>query len=512
MVTQHKEPPPKACSGTSSRILQRVRRGFFPKRSGDILAVERAPNQFTTRHSTPWPYTQNVPLVLYGPGFIKGGFTSDADVTLADVAPTYAELLDFHDLGARDGRSRDEALLAPDERTGAPKLILTVVWDGAGDNALERWPDSWPYLRSLMKKGASFTNATVGSSPSITPAVHATLGTGDFPRKHGLTDGRVRIGGELVDPWEDDSPANLRVETLADLWDRANGNVPLIGTLARDAWHLGMIGHGSYIEGGDRDIAILDSREALASWSNTEYYTLPAYMQDFEVVAEAIEEVDRRDGEADGLWLGHPLRAAPSLHKTPAWSIQQTQRLFRLLETEGFGADEVPDLFFTNYKSVDLAGHIYNLVEPEVRANIEELDRQLKLIVHGLNELVGRDGYVLALTADHGMTPYAEVTGGWPIVMSEIRDDIDERFNSKRPNESLIASTRGYQFFLDSAVMRANQVTPRQIAAFIRNYRLHENATDLENLPERFQERLNERIYLTAMTPAELRRSACSRG
>jgi Type I phosphodiesterase / nucleotide pyrophosphatase len=500
---------PAPCQDTPRHILQRVRRGYFPKRSGDVIAVERPPNQFGTRHSTPWPYTQDVPLVFYGPGFIKRGFSSASDVTLADIVPTLAELLAFDGLGERDGRSLGEALLPPERRNGVPRLILTIAWDGGGDNTLAQWPDSWPYLKSLLAESASFDNATVGSTPSITPSAHATMGTGDFPSSHGLTDIPVRIEGQIVDSWEEKSPRNLRVETLADLWDRANGNVPLIGLLARDSWHAGMMGHGSYLEGADQDISVLDSLGKLEFTSNQDYYSFPSYAASLEGLEEAVQEVDLRDGEADGEWLGNALNMDGKIRETPAWSIFQSQKLFDILENEAFGQDDVPDLFFTNYKAIDLAGHSYNIVEPEVRDNLEEQDRQLEVIVQGLDELVGRNNYVLVLTADHGMTPYPEVTGGWDISGRELIKDLEREFNSQRPNKDLVKSNRGYQFFFDKKVMRANDVTFDDLSAFIRNYRLHENAPNLDQIPNRFRDRLNERLYLTAMSSRELRLPAC---
>jgi hypothetical protein len=40
----------------------------------------------------------------------------------------------------------------------------------------------------MIPKGIWFDHASVGSSPSITPATHATLGTGAFPMHTGQTD------------------------------------------------------------------------------------------------------------------------------------------------------------------------------------------------------------------------------------------------------------------------------------------------------------------------------------
>lgn len=504
-------PALRACAGAPPEVIRRVQKGFAARRSGDVLAVERLPNQFGTRHSTPWPYTQDVPLLLYGPGYVKKGFSSSRPVTVADIAPTYAELLDFDGLGRRAGTPLADALLPKEQRNGLPRLIMTVVWDGGGDNMLEQWPDAWPTLEMLISKSAFYDNATVGSSPSITPAVHATIGTGDFPAEHGLPDIRMRIEKKMIDAWEGHSPRYLKTQTLADLWDRANDNEPQVGLLARDYWHLGMLGHGSLVRGGDKDVAVLDALGSLRFTSNEDFYTLPDYATTFDGLAEAVEEVDRRDGEMDGKWLGNSIDASdPKVRETPAWPIFQTQKLKDILTTEGFGTDDVADLFFTNYKGTDLAGHTYNVVEPEVRDDLEQQDHELGELIGFLDERIGPNRYVLALTADHGVTPYPEVTGGWSIETTDMTADIDAAFDTDGDDTSLVLSNRGYQIFLDPAEMEDNDVTAEEIAAFVRDYRLSDNVTTTNKVSARFEDRTDERLFLTAMSAAELRSPACN--
>lgn len=491
----------------SPDILQRVWRGYVPKRSGEVLAIERLPHQWGSRHSTPYAYTQDVPLVLYGPGYIEPG-EYDAEATVADMAPTFATLLEFDDFPDRDGRSLDEALLPADERNGVPRLVFTIVWDGGGWNGLEEWPDAWPNLKELLEESATFTNATVGSSPSITPSIHATIGTGDFPRSHGLTDVRMRVNGKMVDATEGDSPRYLRVQTLGDLWDQANDNVPEIGVFARDGWHLGMIGHGAYSSGGDKDLAVLDNLGGVNFHTNEDYYYLPSYMEGNEGLEEAANEIDLRDGEADQSWLGNPLITFDgTIRYTPAWNIYQTQRLKQLLENEGYGSDETPDLFYTNYKSVDLAGHEWGMNEPEVRDDIIEQDAQLPKIIRILNRLVGKDNYVFALTADHGMQPFPDVTGGWSINTAEMTEDLERRFDKVTPNIPFMLSNRGYQYILNSKEMKRNDITPEQVASFIRNYRIKDNVAGGGRVPASFQDRENERLFLTALTPPAWKRA-----
>ncbi|MDQ3954603.1 MAG: alkaline phosphatase family protein [Actinomycetota bacterium] len=492
-------------------LLQRQWRGYVPGRSGEILLIERLPNQFGTRHSTPHAYTQDVPLFLYGPGFIRGGVTEDRPVTLADIAPTYAELLDFDEFPLRDGRPLVESLLPADERNGLPRLIVTVVWDGAGDNVLDYWPEAWPHLRALMREGTMYSRATVGSSPSITPAVHATIGTGAFPSSHGIADIIMRVDGSIKDSWAKTSPRNLELPTFADMWDAAQDNKAKLAVLARGGWQAGMMGHGAYLEGGDLDIAVLDDVHGVGFRTRDKFYSMPIYLHDTRGLGEAITKIDRKDGSVDETWLGHKiLDYVPEVRSTSAWPRYQTERIVGLLTKEGFGTDDVADLLFTNYKSLDLAHHAWNMVEPEVQDNLRAQDEQLAVLVRSLDRLVGRDNYVLALTADHGITPSASVTGGWSIDTDKIDRDIDEAFGIDPDDGSLVENNRGYQIFLDEDTMAAHDVTATSVAGFLGDYRIRDNITG--EPPASFEGDEDQRLFLSALTPDGLKRSlACSR-
>ena len=47
--------------------------------------------------------------------------------------------------------------------------------------------------------------------------------------------------------------------TLADVYDRAMDNEPVVGIVGTVDIHFGMLGHGSFFGGGDRDIALTRS-------------------------------------------------------------------------------------------------------------------------------------------------------------------------------------------------------------------------------------------------------------
>ncbi len=131
-------PEPSAIDSRYARIacrlpreeIQRVYNGYHPARSGEVQFVPEEPNYVGnfSSHSGPWDYLQEVPLFLYGPGHVlpRGEVSRKVPPTVADLAPTYAEMMDF-DFDAPDGQGLTEAL---DPTADPPKLILTVVWDG----------------------------------------------------------------------------------------------------------------------------------------------------------------------------------------------------------------------------------------------------------------------------------------------------------------------------------------------------------------------------------------------
>ena len=122
----------KACHSVSRDVLRRTYNGTDPVRSGDIQLIPRFPNFVSggLTHATPFGYTQHVPLLLYGPGFVRPG-RYDRPAVLTDVPATTAALLKFDRFHAPDGKALSGALL-PEKHRRIPRLVVTMVWDAAG--------------------------------------------------------------------------------------------------------------------------------------------------------------------------------------------------------------------------------------------------------------------------------------------------------------------------------------------------------------------------------------------
>jgi predicted AlkP superfamily pyrophosphatase or phosphodiesterase len=187
-------------------VVGSLHRGYVPNRSGEILLVPepwtvvgrwgreiRGPDDPRTSHATPWAYHQRVPIILYGPGYIRGAARPDRPVDVTDIAPTLGSVIGSSFV-APDGEVLGEAL-RPERVPSPPRLAVVIALDGVGWNVLERWPEEWPVLRRLALEGTTYTNATIGSAPPLTAPIHANMGTGAYPRTHGMPE----IVGRLPD-------------------------------------------------------------------------------------------------------------------------------------------------------------------------------------------------------------------------------------------------------------------------------------------------------------------------
>jgi hypothetical protein len=445
-------------------------------RSGDIQMIPKFPNYVAggLTHSTPFDHTQLVPLLIYGPGFVRPGRYQQR-ATLADIAPTIGELLDFP-FRAPDGEALSQALLPKGDRK-PPRLVVTLIWDSGGTDLLERWPDSWPYLRELTTKGAWFPRAEVGASPSNTPTGHAAIGTGSFPDHNGMVDEYFRLGNTILKP-NANGPGFMVAPTLADLYDLAMGNEPLVGTAASLSAHVMMMSHGSFFSGGDRDIAITREKEDAAtggddsavSWNLTRtmapYYDLPRYVNGLPGIDVYARKLDRSDGAIDGAWGEHDLSQLRGGWDSPARTPFQTRLMQEVIRREGFGADEVPDLLFLNYKAIDVLGHKFSADGPEMADALEVQDEHLRIMVRFLDRTVGEGEWVMFVTADHGTQRDPAKSGAFLINTGLLQSAITERFDDD-DDRPLLQRMRTTEMWLDPRELAENGHTLEDVSRFV---------------------------------------------
>ena len=474
-------------------VVRSLWRGYYPGRSGDVLLVTaphnvmgtwgsgvRGPNDPRTSHAVPWDYLARVPIALWGPGFVREGVREDRAVTVADLAPTFAAMMGFP-WEASDGRPLVEAL-APAGRP--PRAIVLIVHDGGGWNVLEEWAGEWPVGARLMREGTVYTNATVGSAPPVTAPVHATMGTGAFPRTHGMPEivGRLPDGsiGEVY--FDRADPSLLEVESVADAWDRDRGNRAWVGMVGFESWHLGMMGTGAGAEGGDRDVAVIWDRDEERWYANEEFYALPDDLPGREVLDAHIEELDAADGARDGAWMENDLGDPARIPGTPAYAAYVGDVVREVIEREPIGDDDVTDLLFVNLKPTDFGGHIWNYLSEEQRQALAMQDRVVGDILRQLDRRVGRGEYVVAMTADHGQTLNPSVTGGHRVDKFKVADAVNAYFGRE-----IVETTSPDDLYLYRDRLQVAGITVEAVARFVGTISVRDvlpDGTDLEAIPE----------------------------
>src|SRR5207247_117708 len=123
-----------------------------------------------------------------------------------------------------------------------------------------------------------------GSFPAVTACAHASIGTGAFPRVHGVTGHNIRGGAygsrkTYGEPGSAD-PSDILVPTLADLYSAATGNAAWVGQIGYQVWHMGMIGFGGPDRTPDRKPVGVYWNEGAAAWAphNPDLFRLPSTM------------------------------------------------------------------------------------------------------------------------------------------------------------------------------------------------------------------------------------------
>ncbi|MCJ7831919.1 MAG: alkaline phosphatase family protein [Actinobacteria bacterium] len=507
------------CQVMPADELQRTYDGLRADRSGDVQFFAKDPDFVGSGlpHVGPWDYVQKVPMIWYGPGYINKGKVVNRNVTVADIAPTQADLFKT-DFPTATGVPMGEALVPGEQRKDPPKLVMTVVWDSAGENVLEEWPNDWSYLKKLAKEGTSYSNAYIGLSPTSTAQGHATMGTGAMPIDHALIAHHFRIGNYMTTPWSQGSRL-LDLPTFGDIYDLSTGNKALIGAVGTVPIHLGAVSHGLTWGGGDRDPIVLSDVNENAGTVGAEGvnwglpkavgddYSFPDWINKADGTSnipglqEAIDMVDRMDGKADGKWRAKSIADLKDGFDTPARIPWENNLVMEFIKRENFGKDDVGDLMFANYKIIDYVGHVMSMNSPYMKDSLKVQDAALEELVKFLDKEVGNDNYVLLVTADHGAMPSPKATGAFVASPGKIGVAIKNEFGT----DSLML-TQNTSVFLDLEALKKNGHTVDEVARFVGN--LTKGQTYLEGYAPTGSE-ADEKLVTAAFPSSLLNQMPC---
>jgi predicted AlkP superfamily pyrophosphatase or phosphodiesterase len=360
--------------------------------------------------------------------------------------------------GCAAPRLADTQRTAPSS-TGSPLVVVLVV-DQLRSEYFETYGSRFTGgFRRLMDEGAWFRNGAYPYLNTVTCAGHSTIGTGAFPYRHGMvlnawwdreagrsqpctSDPTVKNIGYTGTPPGGDSPVHLLVPPIGQqLREKTGGRAVAISLKPRST--ITLAGRGA--------TAVLWFHDT-AGWSTSTAFTPKPldWIQQFITanpietyrgkVWERMKPVTEYTGEDDAPGEATPSgwgRTFPHILGEPAAQFQMhwqrspfaDEYLGRLaahaIDTLNLGRGTGTDFLSVSFSTLDLVGHQYGPKSHEVQDVLLRLDQTIGKLLDHLDARLGRDGYVLALGADHGVANIPEQTGGQRQPSAEIINTIN---------------------------------------------------------------------------------------
>ena len=105
---------------------------------------------------------------------------------------------------------------------------------------------------------------------------------------------------------------------------------------------------------------------------------------------------------------------------------------------------------------VDACSHGFGYESDECRTVLAAQDEEAARVIEAFAAKVGQGRYLVTLTADHGGTPLAELSGGRGIKAEPLRAELNARFDKLDNGVELFYDMLASQFYVNEAEMQRN--------------------------------------------------------
>lgn len=397
---------------------------------------------------------------------------------------------------------------------GAPGLVVLLVVDQMRQDYIEDYGTPWTGgLRRLLNEGAWFTNAAYPYLATLTCPGHATISTGTFPSTHGIisnqwwdrgsqqlisctddaTSKEVPYGGSRP-PGSGGSGRLLAVPTLASVLADAKpapGHVVALSLKrASSAMLSGLKGNPVIWRQGD-------------GWSSSTTYAsepdkttmrfFAANPIEREFGAAWAREGKKSDYKYDDNGVGEkpsvewttefphmlqPRSGKPTTFFYEAWEESPFADAYvgklasALVDGLKLGKGQARDYLAISFSTLDIVGHDFGPRSHEVQDVLRRLDDTIGALMTQLDKKVGKDRYVLALSADHGVATIpeqlkAEGQDAGRVKMAEIMALVDGVVSKKFGKGRWVAIQAYSEFYFRGGVYDRITADPELLAEVI---------------------------------------------
>lgn len=313
-----------------------------------------------------------------------------------------------------------------------PKLVVFITVDQMRADYPDRWAAQLSRgLKRLATEGAFFTNAFQDHAVTETAPGHSVTMSGRFPRSTGI----LRNSAGVEDPQAPlvtsrdpgASPFRFRGSVLID-WIRARdprsralsvsrkdrGAILPMGRAKQNVfWYAtsnGELTTSTYYADTLPDWVKRVNARQFAQHHAGAPWTLLRDARDYTEADSVPVENNGRNFTFPHVLPSTPEGAARELPYTPWMDELIVAAALEGLQTLDLGKGPQTDVLAVSLSATDYIGHRYGPDSREQHDNILRLDRTLGVLIDSLYKLRDSSTIVFALTADHGVTSFPELT------------------------------------------------------------------------------------------------------
>ena len=388
----------------------------------------------------------------------------------------------------------------------SPKIVVGVVVDQMCYDYLYRFQHhfSTDGFNRFLNRGVNCRNTNYNYVPTYTGPGHASIYTGTTPYNHGIVanewydrtkakgvncvfDPSVQAVGNSSSAYGQVSPHHLETMTVTDQlkFTYPASNVYSISIKDRSAvLPGGHLSDGSYwfdYSSGKFITSTFYTKE-LPPWVQefNQTHNADTYLADWELLNEPSSysrSIDNSPYEVTIKGAKTPTfpYALTSFAKgnysqftiTPFANTLLTDLALELIQQERLGKNEATDMLCVSYSTPDIAGHAFGPYSLEVEDIYVRLDLELAKLFNALDKQVGKNNYVIFLTADHAVVPVPQqlkdekLPGGY-FDMSACLTSVNTQLQ-KKYGTSLIQSEENQNIYLNNALIDSLKISKSEV-------------------------------------------------
>jgi len=388
------------------------------------------------------------------------------------------------------------AVSSSSQKIQRPKLVIGIVVDQMRWDFLYRYYDRYSDnggFKRLLSQGFNCENTMIPYTPTVTACGHASIYTGSVPAIHGITgnywwdnqlnrsiycteDTSVKtVGSNTINGLQ--SPGNLLTTTICDeLRLATNFRSKVIAISLKD--------RSCILPGGHSANAAYWYDLKTGDWITSSYYMsdLPAWVKNFNAqklvdkyykdgwntlypintyVQSTADEQPYESKTFGAMAKGFPYNLSKFvginysiIEATPFGNTLTAELAKAAITNEQLGADAVTDFLTVSFSSTDYVGHSTGPNSVETEDTYLRLDKDMGDLFNFFDNKVGKDQYLVFLSADHGVAQVPTFSKEHKIPAGNI--DLEALYNklnhslkSKFDKDDLVTVISNYQVSLN---------------------------------------------------------------